>query len=90
MQCVSGLAVRGAFSQSKLNGRRRVQPMIVSTAPFNLWTSDEFVALVGTAVAHILRARSEDSSLPDDNVIDNLVIEVCYAIPCQVMPAGNA
>jgi phage head maturation protease len=64
--------------------------IVASTAPGNVWTSDEFAILVRDAVAKLLDVRPDELPTADDAEITDTVMQVCSEINCQVVPAGNA
>jgi hypothetical protein len=64
--------------------------IVASTAPGNVWTSDEFAVLVRDTVAELLDVRPDDLTMADGAEITNAVIQVCSQINCYVAPAGNA
>jgi hypothetical protein len=63
---------------------------VASTAPRNIWTSDEFVVLVRNTVANLLDVDWDDLLKADEAEVRDAVMQVCSEINCQVTPAGNA
>jgi hypothetical protein len=69
---------------------QRKMAIVASTAPGNVWTSDEFAILVRDTVAKLLDVRPDDLPKVDEVKITNAMMQVCTEINCQVAPAGNA
>ena len=69
---------------------QRKMAIVASTAPGNVWTSDEFAILVRDTVAKLLDVRPDDLPKADEAEITNAMMQVCNEINCQVTPAGNA
>jgi hypothetical protein len=69
---------------------KRKMAIVALTAPGNVWTSDEFAALVRDTVAKLLDVHPDDLPTGDEAEITNTVRQVCSEINCQVVPAGNA
>jgi hypothetical protein len=65
-------------------------PIVASTAPGNVWTSDEFMILVRDTVMKLLDVRPDDLPKADEAEITNAIMQVCSEINCHVVPAGNA
>jgi hypothetical protein len=63
---------------------------VASTAPGNIWTTDEFLTLVRDTVANLLDLDREDLLKAGEAEINNAVRQVCCEINSQVTPAGNA
>ena len=63
---------------------------VASTAPGNIWTSDEFMVLVRDTVANLLDVDWDDLLTADEAEVKDAVMQVCSEINCQVTPAGNA
>ena len=63
---------------------------VASTAPGNIWTSDEFMVLVRNTVANLLDVDWDDLLTADEAEVKDAVMQVCSEINCQVTPAGNA
>jgi len=81
--------VRGFFDP--LLGRCPMKTAdVASTAPGNIWTSDEFVVLVRNTVANLLDVDWDDLLEADEAEVRDAVMQVCREINCQVTPAGNA
>jgi hypothetical protein len=64
--------------------------IVSSTAPGNVWTSDEFAVLVRNTVANLLDVGLDDLLKADEAEVTNAVMQVCSEINCQITPAGNA
>jgi hypothetical protein len=64
--------------------------IVASTAPGNVWTTDEFAALVRENVASLLNLGLDDLLRADDAELAIAVRRVCSEINSQVIPAGNA
>jgi hypothetical protein len=69
---------------------KRKMAIVASTAPGNVWTSDEFAILVRDTVAKLLDVHPDDLPTADEAEITNTMMQVCSEINCQVVPAGNA
>jgi hypothetical protein len=63
---------------------------VASTAPGNIWTTDEFLTLVRDTVANLLEVNRDDLLNAGEAEINNAVKQVCWEINSQVTPAGNA
>jgi hypothetical protein len=63
---------------------------VASTAPGNIWTTDEFLTLVRDTVANLLDVDRDDLLKAGEAEINNAVRQVCCEINSQVTPAGNA
>ena len=64
--------------------------IVASTAPGNVWTTDEFAALVRDDVAKLLDVGPDDLIKADEAELRNTMLRVCSEIHSEVMPAGNA
>jgi hypothetical protein len=64
--------------------------IVASTEPGNVWTTDEFAALVRDNVAKLLDIGPDDLIKADDAELRDAVLRVCSEINSEVMPAGNA
>jgi hypothetical protein len=64
--------------------------IVASTAPGNIWTSDEFATLIRLTVAALLDLRPVDLQTADEAQITSATVQVCGEITYQVVPAGNA
>jgi hypothetical protein len=64
--------------------------LVSSTAPGNVWTSDEFAILVRDTVANLLNVGLDDLLKADEAGVTKAVMQVCSEINCQITPAGNA
>jgi hypothetical protein len=63
--------------------------IVSSTAPGNIWTTDEFLTLVRDSVATLLDIGRDDLLKAGEAEINNAVKQVCCEINSQVTPAGN-
>ena len=63
---------------------------VASTAPGNIWTTDEFLTLIRDTVANLLDVDRDDLLKAGEAEIDSAVRQVCCEINSQVTPAGNA
>jgi hypothetical protein len=63
---------------------------VASTAPGNIWTTDEFLTLIRDTVANLLDVDRDDLLKAGEAEINNAVRQVCCEINSQVTPAGNA
>jgi hypothetical protein len=64
--------------------------IVASIAPGNIWTSDEFLALVRNTAANLLDVRLDHLLKADEATVKNVVMHVCSEINSQVTPADNA
>lgn len=63
---------------------------VASTAPGNIWTTDEFLTLVRDTVANLLDVDRDDLFKAGEPEINSAVKQVRCEINSRVTPAGNA